>query len=297
MAVRKAPGASGRMRRARSSTTNRRQARSRSASIACCVPEVERLAEKLDIMKIEKPNRVRVAWVMAAALQMGAQGATIVQTSTRTLPLTASPSGTVSYTTIGYINQYAGFGVLTPPAGTKRDPSPQIPFQGPSIGVDPSQPFNRVVQSDFNLVLPGIEGQIAALDPSTSDAGPMPSVAGTTSVKSASLRHAPSFPTATRIASDLGYEVGGGVLPVMATGALPTTSPLDPFKNTSGIGDAGRHGFADRSKVFTVLGVQPFGLVATRLVTQTVPEASGYGAVAGLAGLVGWHCWVRRQRS
>ncbi|KAB2654428.1 MAG: hypothetical protein DVB31_16720 [Verrucomicrobia bacterium] len=251
-------------------------------------------------MKIQRPNRVLAAWVVASALQMGARADTIVQTFTQTVPLTGSPPGSVSFNTVWNINQYDGFGGLTSLTGVKYELSTQIFYQGTLVSVASGLPFNLVVQSDFNFVLPGTSGQITALDPSIAYSGTMPSVAGTTLAVPASGGLASSIPTATQFALDLASYVGGGVVSVAATGELLTTTPAAgtrPFQNTSDIGEASPYVFVDQTKVYPLFGLQQFSLVGTMTVTYTVPEASTYAAVAGLVGLVGWHCWARRRNS
>ena len=245
-------------------------------------------------MKNQKRSGMMVV-IAALALPMAAQAATIQYTFQQEYPLTASPSGVPSFDVTWNIPQFDGFGGLSTLTGVSYDVSTQILYRGVLVGIGASTSFNLLVRSDFNFDLPTSTADVTALDPQilrtptsgASDAtfnvpGPADQIASSTAN------------SANRIATDFVTYVGSGTVPVTATGALLQTSPGGTYHNNSASGPQTPFVFVDNAKIFPMFGMQEFSLVATMIVTYTVPEPSTYGA-AGLLALLALHQWHRRR--
>ncbi len=232
--------------------------------------------------------------VVAAALAVsaGAEAATVVQTFTETFSLTATPTGALPQINTSWnVPQYNGFGGLTSLTGVSYDLSTQILYRGVvvAIGTGASTAFNLQVRSDFYFDLPTSTADVTALDPTillnpTSGlSGVQFNVPGTPSIDSIAAS-APN--SATRIATDLATYVGSGAVAVPVTGSL-LTSALGGYHNNSSDGPLTPFVFVDHAKIFPMFGMQEFSLVATMVVTYTVPEPGTWGAAGALALLAG----------
>jgi hypothetical protein len=239
--------------------------------------------------------------VAALAVSAGAEAATVVQTFTETFSLTATPTGAVpQINTTWNVPQYNGFGGLTSLTGVSYDVSTQIFYRGVlvAVGTGASTAFNLQVRSDFNFNLPTTTADVTTLDPTislngTSDAANIRfNMPGTPSANSIASSTANS---ATRIATDLATYVGSGTVAVPVTGSL-LTSALGGYHNNSSDGPLSPYVFVNNAKIFPMFGMQEFSLVATMVVTYTVPEPGTWGAVGALTLLAGAK-FISRRRS
>ena len=236
--------------------------------------------------------------VAALGLAVAAQAATIQYTFQQEYPLTASPSGVPSFGVTWNIPQYNGFGGLTSLTGVSYDVSTQIFYRGVLVGIGTgaNTSFNLLVRSDFNFDLPTTTADVAALDPQILLNPTSGAANATFNVPGPAAQIASSTANGvTQIATDLATYVGNGTVPVTATGALLQTSPGGAYHNNSGSGPQTPFVFVDNAKIFPMFGMQEFSLVATMIVTYTVPEPSTYGA-AGLLTLLALHQWHRRRK-
>ena len=246
---------------------------------------------------------VVVAGVLA--LQLGGRADTIVQNftasfGTSSVPI-ASPLGVPTINTTWNVPQYNGFGGLQSLSAVKYEVNTQIFYRGVLIANGSSLPYTLQVRSDFNFDLPSWMTDVTNLDPTITLSGTSPgstltsfNVPGTPSSNSIAQSTLGS-PTAQNVlAADLFRYVGGATVPVTVTGDL-LTSALGGYHNNSDLGLASPYVFVNNVKVFPVFGVEEFSLVATLVVTYTVPEASTYGAAGALLVLAGG-MWVRSRR-
>jgi len=237
--------------------------------------------------------------VAGLALLCKAQANTIQYTFTETYALTASPTGELPQIgAVWQIPQFDGFGGLDSLFGVQYELRTQIFYRGVLVGIGTgaNTPFNLLVRSDFNFDLPTSTPDVANLDPQillnpTSDLAEIPfNAPGPVDQIAASL-----LATETSIAVDLATYVGSGTVPVTVSGTLLTSSPGGAYNNTSGLGPATPYVFVDNAKIFPMFGMQEFSLVATMIVTYSVPEAGTWAAVGALSLLVGARIIARRR--
>lgn len=233
--------------------------------------------------------------VLLGGLVGPALGATAVQNFSQTIPLTASPTGTApQISTTWNVNQWAGPAVSL--TAVQYTLTTELYYRGELVALGSSRAFALRVRSDFEFDLPGSAPTISSLDPVVSLSGTSPA----TSLLPFSLPAsgtASATSTANQLATDLATYLGGGVVAVNVAGNLLSTSPGAGYHNNSGLGPGTPFVFVNNAKVFPVFGLQEFSLVATMVVTYTVPEPATYGAVGVVLalGLTRWHAQRRRR--